>query len=622
MPTKLVSLLRWLRAKLGFERDWYLMVMAALIGLLMGGVATAFIFPLRWMEDLADRVGQYDRALILLLVGLVPMLGALAAGVVMRLFASPLAIEPGIPGIMYAIHRTKAVLPFRVAISKWLASTLTIGSGGSAGPEGPIVAIGGVFGSNIGKVMSTTPQNTATLLGCGAAAGLASVFNAPIAGIFFVLEVLLRDFSLRTFTPIVIAAVISATWTQTMLGTDKPLFALESNFSPGVGASFTITEVPNFVMLGVVCGLAAPLFIRALHAISAWFGRLPLPRVLKPAAGAALLGLLGVLYMLLAPSAEAPVQFHSRNVPPFFAGGYSIISGDLLGNNFYFADAEHTILKPVGLMFFLLVIVTVLKGIATCLTIGSGGSGGLFAPALFIGAGIGGAFGTLVNWLQIFPAASPAHYALVGMAAMVAALTHAPLTGIMLAYELTRQYDIVLPLMLVAVISTIIARLIEPDSVYTRRLRQLGVQVGALSDLTILRRLSVHDVALTPAVRVHVDDSAQKLLDLSEVHAVSDFVVVDDHQHYVGMVPGADLQAALVYREAIPLLQVSELLRADLPTVSPEETLDLVLGKFSKHDVQSLAVIDERRGTRNGEILGLITRARLMQHYQTALSEG
>ncbi len=213
--------------------------------------------------------------------------------------------------------------------------------------------------------------------------------------------------------------------------------------------------------------------------------------------------------------------------------------------------------------------------------------------------------------------ASPEHYALVGMAAVVAATTHAPLTAILIVYEITRSYQIILPLMLASVISTVVSQLISRQSIYTLKLARRGVRIGAMSDLTILRRLSVSDVPLDRPVMVHPDDSAQRLLELSEEASAGDFVVVDEQDHYLGMVTGDDLRAALVYREAIPLLQVNELQRGDLPVVTPDDTLDVVLDKFSKHDVHSLAVLDESGG---GRVLGLITRSHLMRKYQDELN--
>ena len=294
-------------------------------------------------------------------------------------------------------------------------------------------------------------------------------------------------------------------------------------------------------------------------------------------------------------------------MPPFYSNGYPVIRS-LLNLEYY----EN---KAAVVLFVGLVALCGLKGVATCLTIGSGGSGGVFAPSLMLGACVGGAFGTVVEALDLAPHATPAHYALVGMAALVAATTHAPLTAILIVYEITRSYEIILPVMLAAVVSTIVSQLISRQSIYTIKLLRRGVRMGGLSDLTILRRLAVEDVGLAPAVLVHPDDSAQRLLELSEEHTASDFVVVDDRDHYVGMVTGEDLRSALVYREAIPLLQVNELQRSDLPVVTLDETLDIVLDKFSRHDVHSLPVLDE-----SGNVLGLITRSRLMRKYHSSLS--
>jgi CIC family chloride channel protein len=389
----------------------------------------------------------------------------------------------------------------RVAVAKWTSAVLTIGSGGSAGAEGPIVQIGSALGSGTGGVLRSNPQSTATLLGCGAAAGIASVFNAPIAGIFFVLEILLRDFSVRTFTPIVIASVFSAVVTQGVIGTSDPIFELpwgerevmQTAAETGdASLVFTAWEIPNYVLLGVVAGLAAIAFIRALYWSEDVYAELKIHPIIKPVTGALLLGLLGVGYVAVFKPTHA--------IPPFYSNGYPVIEG-LLDPGWYRE-------QPTAQLFLLLVSITVLKGVATCLTLGSGGSGGVFAPSLMLGAGVGGTFGVIVNELNWAPHASPAQYALVGMAAVVAATTHAPLTAILIVYEITRSYAIILPLMLAAVISTVVARLIMSDSIYTLKLTRRGLHLGAMSDLTMLRRLSVNDVPLVAPVFVHPDQSA------------------------------------------------------------------------------------------------------------------
>ncbi len=591
--------LKQLNERLHFERDWYMMVLAGIIGLIMGSVAMAFLMPLHWIEEW---VRTADRTLLFVLVPIAPIAGALLTGLTLKLLGEK-GMAPGVSAVMYSIHRQKSRLELKIALGKWIASTFTIGSGGSAGAEGPIVTIGSVIGSNIGRLFRTNNQNTATLLGCGAAAGIASVFNAPFAGIFFAMEVLLRDFSLKTFTPIVIAAVLSSAWTQSLQG-DEALFATGSAYGD---VSFRAMEIPGYLCLGVLCGMVAAGFARGLTISEKYFASVRVPSLIKPAVGAAALGLLGLAYMLVIKS--------PHGVPEFYGNGYPVIR-ELLSPVPY-AQANGVTAASWSL-FGLIAFIAMLKMVATCLTIGSGGSGGLFAPSLLLGACSGGAFGLLMEHLGWFPSASPAHYALVGMAAMIAATAHAPLTAILLVYEITRSYSIILPLMFAAVISTIVGRLIYPESVYTVKLTQMGVRIGSLSDLTILRRIFVHDVPLVPAILVRASHSAQRLLELSEQHLMRDFVVVDDNDLYLGMVTGTDLTAALVYREAIPLLQVSEMQRTDLPTVTPDETLDVVLDKFSRHDAQSLAVLENANSK---HVRGLITRANLMELYQAALEK-
>ncbi len=589
--------------KLGFERDWYLIFVAGVIGLGMGTIAVAFITPLHWLETGAEKV---PRDMMLWLVPTVPVLGALLAGTVYHFIAAS-GVGPAVTSVMYNIHRHRSRVPPRVFVRKWLAASLTIGSGGSAGAEGPIVTLGSAMGSMIGRLLRTSPQNSATLLGCGAAAGLASVFNAPIAGVFFVLEILLRDFSMRTLTPIVVASVVATSWSRGFLG-NETMFTVSHDFLV-MTTQFSLLELPNYILLGALCGTAVAVFIRLYYFTHRQFHRIKVHPIIRPAIGASLLGLAGLAYMLLVAD--------DRTLPAFFGNGYPVVKS-ILDPSFYGLDGDGG-LKPAAAVLILLVSWGALKAIATCLTLGSGGAGGFFAPSLMMGASLGGTMGYIVNALGWFPAANPATYALVGMAAMVAAMIHAPLTAILIVYEITGSYEIILPLMLAAVISTIVGRLLYRESVYTVKLTEAGIRVGAMSDLTILRRLMVQNVPLIPAVVVNADDSAQRLVELSEEQSVSDFVVIDKQGGYIGLVTAADLQAALVYRESIPLLQVNELVRNDLPTATPNDQLDVVLDKFSRHDVQSLAVLSDEAG--NGVIRGLINRSNLMAVYQNALSQ-
>ena len=276
-----------------------------------------------------------------------------------------------------------------------------------------------------------------TLLGCGAAAGISSVFNTPIAGVFFVTEVMLRDLSSRTFAPIVVAAVVSTAITQSVAG-GHPLFPTPQDFGDG---AFGWWEIPNYLLLGLLCGAGAAGFGTLISWVGSTFRKIHVGTPLRASMGGLILGTVAFAWHLIASDAT--------DLPPFLGKSYDQIR--ILLEPLHY---EGQTWRFVGL----LILVGVAKGMATAVTFGSGGSGGLFAPSLFMGAAVGGAFGFLVEQVGWLPSASPAHYALVGMGAMVAGTTHAPLTAIFLAYEITRSYSVMLPLMLAAVLAVAIAR--------------------------------------------------------------------------------------------------------------------------------------------------------------------
>ena len=601
MRPSLIRILRKISLRLGFERDWYLYIVAGVIGLVMAAVASLFIQPLRLIEEWGLTMEGHPSLWWIIL--LAPCVGGLLVGL-LRIWIRAEDVGPGITTIMHAVLRKRSRIRWRMGLQKWLGSTVTIASGGSAGAEGPIVSIGGVIGSNVARLLGTRSQNTATLLGCGSAAGIAAVFNAPIAGVLFVMEILLRDFSLKTFTPIVIAAVVASASTQGILH-DSAIFDVGDSFITSEEV-FSINQLPQYLLLGLLCGLTAVLFIRTLDLSGSAFNRIQLPNLLKPALGGLLLGVLGLGWMFWSDS---------TNVPAFYGNGYPVIT-QLLSPSFYFEDGSTSTFNPLSGMIILLGALFILKLIGTSLTLGSGGAGGMFAPSLLLGAALGGALGMILESIGWLPHGHPAHLALVGMAAMLAGTTHAPLTAILIVYELTQSYQVMLPLMFAAVVATIVSRSINRDSIYTSRLREMGIRLGLMSDLTILRRMTVSDVALRDPVLVRENDPAQTLLDASDERGASDFIVINDHGAYAGMVTAEGLKAALLNPEAIPLLQVNELERCNLPTCTTDECLDTVLEKFSRNDVEALPVFSADDVE---HAVGLITRTRLMQIYQSEL---
>ncbi|MCH2141934.1 MAG: chloride channel protein [Phycisphaerales bacterium] len=584
--------------RLGLKNEWYLFLVAALIGLAMALVATAFLWPLEWISQ---QESELSSELIWMLVLIGPCVGGLLVGLVRRVINAPY-IGPGVTTAIYAVLRQRGRLRWRVGLQQWICSTLTIGSGGSAGAEGPIVTIGSAIGSSIGRALHLSSQNTTTLLGCGAAAGIAAVFNAPIAGVLFVMEILLRDFSLRTFTPIVIAAVCASASTQGILH-DEAMFAIGPEFLLQEG-EFRMSYIPVWALLGLLCGLIGVVFIRTLAVSENLMTKCPVPFWARPAIGGLLLALLGLGFLLLT----------GPTLPFFYGNGYPEIASLLSPDRYLPENSSSTI----GWLLLAMIAMLGLKLVGTCITIGSGGAGGMFAPSLMMGALIGGALGLSLEWMGLLEHGTPARFALVGMAAMVASVTHAPLTGILIVYELTRQYEVVLPLMLAAVVATVVSRWLCQDSIYSARLRAAGIRFGGGGEMSALCRLTVQDLLLDEAVTVPAKASADDLVQLAEDSNASDFVVLDSHGQYLGMVTSQDLKATLVFREALPLLQVSELTRTDLGILTPEDTLDTVLEKFASTNVDALPVLVDGDLSR---ISGLVTRRRLMKRYQSALDE-
>jgi CIC family chloride channel protein len=592
-------------------QDTALIAIGAVIGTLTGLGALGFAWVLTWFEDEVSvffHDGAWGPHWLWLVV--VPMIGMGLSGVLIYFFASE-AKGHGVPQVMAALIRRGGVIPLRIGVVKLAASVLTVGSGGSAGTEGPIVQIGAVVGSVVGQRLHMDRQRMMTFVGCGAAAGISSIFNAPIAGVFFVLEILLRDFSVRTFTPIVVSSVFSAITTQAFSESNSAIFAVSGTLH---GPKFEIIELPGFLLLGGVCGLVAVGFTRTLHAFEDVYEAVKIHPILKPLTGAFLLGLLGIGFLSLAGVYKASGEV--GGYPAIYGNGYSVIRS-LLDPETYTSGTEAVL--PVSVL--LMASLVVFKCLATSLTLASGGSGGVFAPSLFLGAGTGAMIGAGLHALNLVPAGTtPASYALVGMAAVVAATTHAPLTAILILFEITQDYRVVLPIMLAAVLSTVVSQLIDRDSIYTAKLRRAGVLIGTSRDLVLLRRIPVSSVPRTalPPEPIYASDPLSKLITLHAHYHVPDFVVVDEQGRYIGMVTGADIRTALIDREAIPLLLVAELVRSDLPTVAAHESLDVVLDRFAENDVASLCLLDPASPDKP---LALLSRAKVMKRYQEALEE-
>ncbi|MAG32465.1 MAG: chloride channel protein [Deltaproteobacteria bacterium] len=487
----------------------------------------------------------------------IPAGGGLIVGPLIYFFARE-ARGHGIPEVMKAVAIRGGVIRARIVGIKALASALSIGTGGSVGREGPIVQIGSAFGSTVGQWFRLNAAGVRTLVGCGAAAGISATFNAPIAGAIFAAEIIVGDFAVTQFTPIVISSVVASVVTRYAIG-NHPAFLVPDY---EIVSPF---ELMPYMVAGVVAGIVAVTFIRTLSFSEDLFEQVPMPEWSRAALGGALVGVIAIW------------------LPNIYGVGYTTISGALSGS------------LPTALMAALVIA----KILATSITIGSGGSGGIFAPSLFLGAMSGGVVGALVE--NYFPGAtgSSGAYALVTMGAVVAATTHAPVSAIIIIFELTQTIDIIPALMTACVISTLVSQLSFRDSIYTTKLRRQGIDIFETKNPNVLKDLYVRDVILPDPVVVPAAADFKTVLDLVVQSAHTQFYVASPTGQHLGAISLAELRRLIYEQETLQHVVVaSDLVDSTLPSVTDEMDLSVVMQIFSTSHLDELAVVDADDRTR------------------------
>ncbi len=494
--------------------------------------------------------------------------GALAAFVASRF--APEAKGHGVPEVMEAIALRGGVMRPRVIAIKALASATSIGFGGSCGREGPIVQIGAAIGSVLGQIPHAPAPIVRTLVACGAAAGISATFNAPIGGVFFAAEVILGEFAPRSFAAIVVASVVSAVIGRTFLG-NHPSFS---------AAGFMLAspwELALYALLGMLAALWAMGFVNLLYATEDAFERLRLPQWSKGAIGFAAVGVLGIWF------------------PQIFGVGY-----DAIQQVFY----SHV--PPVHAL-----TLAVLKPLATSLTLGSGGSGGVFAPSLFTGAFLGDGFGALAH--HAFPGwtGPAAAYGLVGMAAVFAAAAEAPITAIMIVFEMSNDYTIILPLMVAVVIATLLGRKLLGATIYERKLLRRGIDWQRIRNPQVFARISVSQVGRTPPF---IAQSAQTIrsLALEETPTMELALPVCEGERFVGIVNLSDVSHALANGKADQAVETIMLPAQDV--LGTNDTLERAATLMADPRAPLLPVIA------NGELVSVVTRRDLLSAYRSVVA--
>ena len=529
----------------------------------------------------------------------VPVAGALLVGPLIAWFARE-AKGHGVPEVMQALVQRGGRIRPRVAIVKILASALCIGTGGSAGREGPIVQVGSALGSLMGQLLHLSDERIKNLVSCGAAAGIAATFNAPIAGVAFAIEVLMSELQVRMFGNVVIASVSAAVVSQMFLG-DRPAFSVPSYTLHSPEA------LVFYLLLGLVSALVGIMFIRMLAWFEDIFDDWKFPLALKPAVGAFLLGLLGVIYMYLpGVGFSTTTEFQLgmpliENIPRVYGAGFTFIEEALHGE----------------VNVYLLAMLVFLKPLATSFTLGSGNSGGVFAPSLFTGAMLGGAMGTLFSAWKPELAGPTGAYALVGMAAVFAATARAPLTAILIVFEMSNDYSMILPLMVATITAGYLAHALYPESIYTIKLTRRGIRFSQGRDLDIMQSVLVGEVMNTRPVTIGIDEPLVELYRKFQETNLLGFPVVDADKRLVGIVTLQDLENILSRDPAnLRSLKVRDVAVADPITVYADDPIWTAIQKMAPRDLARLPVVGRDGGNR---LLGLISRSDIVRAYDVGI---
>jgi CIC family chloride channel protein len=567
-----------------FMREYgKLNVLAALIGVFGALIAIAFRWMITAFQELFYLGGSpMDNPLGMWIV-VVPAIGAVFVGVIVYWFA-PEVKGAGVADVMRSVVANRARFRARVPALKALASSITLGSGGAGGREGPIVQIGASFASAVGQALKLTSTELRIMVACGAAGAIAATFNTPIAGAVFALELLLLEFRTRSFIPLIISTVFATLVSRIFLG-DFPTFDIVFEYKLE-----NPYELGFYLALGVLAGLGGVLFIKVYYKIEDAFDSISLPMYIKPVIGALFVGAIGLFY------------------PEALGVGYDSVASVL--NSSLEAPSA-----PAMAMVFL-AILFVLKMLATSLTLGSGGSAGLFGPSLFLGAMLGAAFGILVNEVSPFGTASYGAYAMVGMAAVFASTSRATLTAILMLFEMTSAYEIILPLMFACVVADAVSSLLSKETIYTAKLAKQGIKYVQDLSVNILESAKVKDAMTPDYTAVKEDTPLRKVVDMHLYTGRKGFPVVSDDGRLKGVITLTDVRKAFEgdKRDAL----VKDVMTKRVVTVYPDETLQTAMEKMVLRKFGHLPVVDPNKPNR---IIGMLDREAILDRYRSVLAE-
>ncbi len=566
----------------------FILILSFLVGIFTAITALILKMLIHWIQNFLTNNFNTTEANYLYLV--YPVVGIFLAGLFVRYVVKD-DISHGVTKILYAISRRQGRIKRHNTWSSVIASSITIGFGGSVGAEAPIVLTGSAIGSNLGSVFKMEHRTLMLLVGCGAAGAIAGIFKAPIAGLVFTLEVLMIDLTMTSLLPLLISAVTAATVSYITTGT-------EAMFKFHLDQAFEMERIPYVIMLGIFCGLVSLYFTRAMNSVEGVFGKLKGPYQ-KLALGGIMLSILIFLF------------------PPLYGEGYDTI--ELLLNGTSNADWDTVMNNSFfyghgNLLLLYLMLIILFKVFASSATNGGGGCGGIFAPSLYLGCIAGFVFAFFSNKFDFSYYLPEKNFALMGMAGVMSGVMHAPLTGVFLIAELTGGYDLFLPLMIVAASSYLTIIVFEPHSIYSMRLAKKGELLTHHKDKAVLTLMKVENVVEKDFVVVHPEMDLGELVKAISTSRRNIFPVTDKSGILIGIVTLDDIRNIMFRQELYHRFTVGKLMTAIPARLYDTDNMEQVMRTFDDTKAWNLPVVDEE-----GHYLGFVSKSKIFNSYRQVL---
>lgn len=563
----------------------YLMILSLLTGIGSGLAAVVIYNLVHFIQSVLHSGFSKEYFNYLYLV--YPVIG-ISLAVFFIKFILKQRIGHGIPSVLYAISKNHGFIKAHNMFSSVITSALTVGFGGSVGLEGPTVATGGAIGSNLGRLLHLTFKHRMLLLGCASAGAMAAIFKAPIAAIVFAFEVIMLNLTTSSIIPILIAAAAGTLTSYAFLG-QNVIYPVE------ILGRFQFDDLPFYILLGILTGLLSTYFTKVYMFIGQLFEKI------KHSYNKLIIGglSLGIIILFF---------------PPLYGDGYEAVnealhgSYDFLFTNSFFSSYSDNIIVAL----ILILVITLLKVVATSITFGSGGVGGIFAPTLFMGANTGLLFASFLKYIGLKDI-SINNYVLVGMAGMIAGVLHAPLTGLFLIADLTQGYALFMPLMITATISYATIKYFEPNNVYTIQLAKRKELLTHHADKNVLTLMKVHQILETDFITVDKDATLGNLVKAVSESPRNIFPVVDTDNTFLGVVTLNDIRHIMFKPEEYDSVYVKDLMHVPSTSVSLSDSMEDVAHKIQHSRRFNIVVLED------GKYIGFVSRANVFSNYRRIL---